>query len=134
MLARVAKATQIFEACPAELGKPLGALEAADLDASTMQPYWNDRQYTILQIAHYHRIFSDLGKFIVNLPTPKPYNFVFDPQAGSGSKAETKIDARPGCLPDYPATDEHDLVDAKSTAGKWFYMTRPSRLGQDGLY
>ena len=122
ILARVRKGAQHYETATFAVGKPFSAIDT-DADLRNVKEECNsNKSIDKEEVAHFRRIFDDIASFIIYLPTPDPFNFVFDPNAFGDSEAIEAARAnnsdRPIVVPGYPEVDDFECnnVNAKRSA------------------
>ena len=86
LLARVRKATPLFDAAVAICGMPMSYLRTApdkpgrqESDLANVKEFYSCLDDACEDIAHFRRIFEDLASFLQGLPTPAPFHFAYNP-------------------------------------------------------
>ncbi len=117
VLARVARATQLFEAAVWLSGKPISSLTKDDLCFNKELKKYYFKESVTAHVAHYRRVYHDLASFIAELDDPEPFNFVFDPRAASATLKNA------GTVAGYP---EHiEQAQEHYTARRWDFKEAP---------
>jgi len=93
----------------------------SDVELRDVKEECNSNKSTIdkEEVAHFRRIFDDIARFIMYLPNPEPFNFVFDPNALGAREAERANELlRPFVVQGYPEVDDYqgEHVNAKRSA------------------
>ena len=114
---------EVFESTP--VGSTVFTVSAIDSDVELrdVKEECHSNKSTIdkEEVAHFRRIFDDIARFIMYLPNPEPFNFVFDPNALGAREAESERAnelLRPFVVQGYPEVDDYqgEHVNAKRSA------------------